>query len=139
LRRWRGRCFYLRRIARRREIIRPDEPRAHTASPLPYCDAQPGRCTVIEPVLRLYVAGTSATARRAEKQLVDIRALIKSEWKVEVIDVLEKPELAEKAGILATPTLAYEHPERSRRIVGDLGDTKRVLEFLGIELKGKSA
>jgi circadian clock protein KaiB len=94
---------------------------------------------VIEPVLRLYVAGTSATARRAEKQLVDIRALIKSEWKVEVIDVLEKPELAEKAGILATPTLAYEHPERSRRIVGDLGDTKRVLEFLGIELKGKSA
>jgi circadian clock protein KaiB len=94
---------------------------------------------VIEPVLRLYVAGTSATARRAEKQLVGIRALIKSEWKVEVIDVLERPELAEKAGILATPTLAYEHPERSRRIVGDLGDTKRVLEFLGIELKGKSA
>jgi circadian clock protein KaiB len=94
---------------------------------------------VIEPVLRLYVAGTSATARRAEKQLVDIRALINSEWKVEVIDVLEKPELAEKAGILATPTLAYEHHERSRRIVGDLGDAKRVLEFLGIELKGKSA
>jgi circadian clock protein KaiB len=94
---------------------------------------------VIEPVLRLYVAGTSATARRAEKQLVEIRALINSEWKVEVIDVLEKPELAEKAGILATPTLAYEHPERSRRIVGDIGDAKRVLEFLGIELKGKSA
>ena len=94
---------------------------------------------MIEPVLRLYVAGSSATARRAEKQLVDIRALINSEWKVEVIDVLERPELAEKAGILATPTLAYEHRERSRRIVGDLGDVKRVLEFLGIELKGKSA
>jgi circadian clock protein KaiB len=94
---------------------------------------------VIEPVLRLYVAGTSATARRAEKQLVDIRALINSEWKVEVIDVLERPELAERAGILATPTLAYEHSERSRRIVGDLGDAKRVLEFLGIELRGKSA
>jgi circadian clock protein KaiB len=91
---------------------------------------------VIEPVLRLYVAGTSATARRAEKQLVDIRALINSEWKVEVIDVLERPELAERAGILATPTLAYEHSERSRRIVGDLGDAKRVLEFLGIELRG---
>jgi circadian clock protein KaiB len=90
---------------------------------------------VTEPVLRLYVAGTSATARRAEKQLVDLRAQIKPEWKIEVIDVQEKPELAEKAGILATPTLAYEHPERSRRIVGDLGDTKRVLEFLGIEVK----
>jgi circadian clock protein KaiB len=94
---------------------------------------------VNEPVLRLYVAGTSATARRAEKQLVSIRDHIKSDWQIEIIDVLERPELAEKAGILATPTLAYEHPERSRRIVGDLGDTERVLEFLGLELKGKSA
>jgi len=97
--------------------------------------ANQGDAPVTEPVLRLYVAGTSATARRAEKQLVDLRAQIKPEWKVEVIDVLEKPELAERAGILATPTLAYEHPERSRRIVGDLGDTRRVLAFLGIELK----
>jgi circadian clock protein KaiB len=91
---------------------------------------------VTEPVLRLYIAGSSATARRAEKQLVDIRAQIKPEWKVEIVDVLEKPELAEKAGILATPTLSYEHLERSRRIVGDLSDTKRVLAFLGIEMKG---
>ena len=91
---------------------------------------------VIEPILRLYIAGTSASARRAERQLVNLKALIKADWKVEVIDVLERPELAEKAGILATPTLAYEHPERSRRIVGDLSDANRVLEFLGIELKG---
>jgi circadian clock protein KaiB len=94
---------------------------------------------VTELVLRLYVAGTSVTAQRAEKQLVAIRSRLEPGWKVDVIDVLARPELAEKAGILATPTLAYEHPERPRRIVGDLGDTKRVLEFLGIELKGKSA
>jgi circadian clock protein KaiB len=93
---------------------------------------------VIDPILRLYIAGASATARRAEKQLAELQAQIKSGLKVEVIDVQQRPELAEKAGILATPTLAYEHPERSRRIVGDLGDTTRVLEFLGIELKGKS-
>jgi circadian clock protein KaiB len=99
----------------------------------------PGPCLVVDPVLRLYVAGNSATARRAEKQLADLQARIKPKWKVEVIDVQKAPELAERAGILATPTLAYEHPERSRRVVGDLGDTKRVLEFLGIDLKGKSA
>jgi circadian clock protein KaiB len=90
---------------------------------------------VTEPVLRLYVAGTSASARRAEKQLADLRAKIKPDWNVEIIDVLERPELAEKAGILATPTLAFEHSERPRRIVGDLSDAKKVLEFLGIELK----
>lgn len=94
---------------------------------------------MIEPVLRLYIAGTSASARRAEKQLLDLQARIKPEWKIEVIDVLQKPELAEKAGILATPTLTYEHPDRPRRIIGDLGDAKRVMEFLGIELMGKSA
>jgi circadian clock protein KaiB len=93
---------------------------------------------VIDPILRLYVAGASATARRAEKQLASLQAHIEPEWKVEIIDVQERPELAEKAGILATPTLTYEHPGRSRRIVGDLGDTKRVLEFLGIEPKGRS-
>jgi circadian clock protein KaiB len=97
------------------------------------------RRRVTESVLRLYIAGTSATARRAEQQLADLQTLITPEWRVEVIDVLLRPELAEKAGILATPTLSYEHPERSRRIVGDLGDAKRVLEFLGIEKKGKPA
>jgi circadian clock protein KaiB len=111
---------------------------AAAASALGDCDVQ-RPCPVNEPVLRLYVAGTSATARRAEKQLVDLQAQIKPEWKIEVVDVLKRPELAEKAGILATPTLSYEHPDRSRRIVGDLGDAKRVLAFLGIELKGKSA
>jgi circadian clock protein KaiB len=94
---------------------------------------------LIDAMLRLYIAGASATARRAGKQFAALQAHIKPELTAEVIDVLEKPELAEKAGILATPTLVYEHPERSRRVVGDLGDINRVLEFLGIEQNGKTA
>lgn len=57
-------------------------------------------------------------------------------WKIEIIDVLAKPELAEQAGILATPTLTYENQGRPRRVVGDLSETRRVLEFLGIEPDG---
>lgn len=57
-------------------------------------------------------------------------------WRLEIIDVLASPELAEKAGILATPTLSYEHGPRPRRIVGDLSDARRVLEFLGIKPNG---
>jgi circadian clock protein KaiB len=64
---------------------------------------------------------------------------MKAECKIEVIDVLLHPELAEKAGILATPTLSYERSPRPRRIVGDLSDTRRVLEFLGIEPEGDAA
>lgn len=59
-------------------------------------------------------------------------------WKIEIIDVLARPELAEQAGILATPTLSYEHADRPRRIVGDLSDTRRVLEFLGIHPDGEA-
>ncbi|HLH93498.1 MAG TPA: circadian clock KaiB family protein [Xanthobacteraceae bacterium] len=91
-----------------------------------------------EPVLRLYIARTSATARRAEEQLGELRALMSPALKVEVIDVRERPDVAEKARILATPTLTYEHPERPRRIVGDLSDARRVLNFLGIQIMGKA-
>lgn len=88
-----------------------------------------------ERLLRLYIAGNSATSRRAERNLVHLRGYLPHGWHVEVIDVLNNPELADRAGILATPTLSYERSERPRRVIGDLGDTKRVLEFLGIESK----
>ena len=42
---------------------------------------------------------------------------------------------AEEAGVIATPTLSYEHGARPRRVVGDLSESKRVLDFLGIETK----
>jgi circadian clock protein KaiB len=90
---------------------------------------------VSERFLRLYIAGNSTISRRAEQNVRYLLTLLQTEWHVETIDVLAQPELAERAGILATPTLSYEHSGRSRRVIGDLTDTKRVLEFLGIELK----
>lgn len=91
-------------------------------------------------LLRLYIAGNSATSRRAQHNLRRLQDTIKpEEWQVDVIDVLTSPELAEQASVLATPTLSFEGSSRSRRIVGDLSDTKRVLEFLGIEPKGDKA
>lgn len=91
-------------------------------------------------MLRLYIAGNSASSRRAEQNLALLRRHMKpGEWKIEVIDVLLRPDLAEKAGILATPTLSCDLSSRPRRVVGDLGDTRRVLEFLGIEPNGDGA
>jgi circadian clock protein KaiB len=88
-------------------------------------------------VLRLYIAGNSSSSRRAEQNVMHLRKFMNAgAWKIEIIDVLAKPELAEQAGILATPTLTYENQGRPRRVVGDLSDTRRVLEFLGIEPDG---
>jgi circadian clock protein KaiB len=102
---------------------------------------QEGDCDVTNLLLRLYIAGPSATSRRAEQNLRRLRDVAKShnELEVEIVDVLKNPELAEQAAIIATPTLAFEHPVRPRRIIGDLSDVERVLDFLGIESEGKKA
>jgi circadian clock protein KaiB len=90
-------------------------------------------------VLRLYIAGNSPSSRRAEQNVVHLRKhLAAAALKVEIVDVLVRPDLAEQAGVLATPTLSYEHSIRRRRIVGDLSDTKRVLEFLGLNPDGEA-
>jgi circadian clock protein KaiB len=86
-------------------------------------------------LLLLYVAGNSATSQRAIVNMKELQRIIGPKCKIEIVDVITNPELAEQAGVLATPTLSYEHPERPRRIIGDLSDTERVLEFLGIEGK----
>jgi circadian clock protein KaiB len=52
--------------------------------------------------------------------------------KLEIIDVLEDPEKAEQAKILATPTLIRESPGPHRRLVGDLGETERIIQLLGL-------
>lgn len=86
-------------------------------------------------MLRLYVAGRSVGSLRAEQNLRLLEAGGNARLHVEIIDVMERPDMAESAGIIATPTLSLEDGNRPRRIVGDLSDLKRVAEFLGIELE----
>ena len=77
-------------------------------------------------------------SRRAQQNLAQLQRLIGAEWELQVIDVLVQPELAAQALILATPTLTYEHPERPRRVIGDLSATRKVLELLGIDMEENS-
>lgn len=50
---------------------------------------------------------------------------------IEVIDVQEDPEAAEREQILAIPTLVRKQPLPVRRIVGDLSNVERVLTSIG--------
>ena len=54
-----------------------------------------------------------------------------------VIDVLERPQLAEDVKILATPTLVKELPGPIRRIIGDLSDSEKVLVGLDLQRCGE--
>jgi circadian clock protein KaiB len=86
--------------------------------------------------LRLYVAGQTPKSIRA---FANLKALceehLKGRHQVEVIDLLERPQLARADQIVATPTLVRKHPQPVRKIIGDLSDTERVLVDLGLRLK----
>jgi circadian clock protein KaiB len=84
-------------------------------------------------LLRLFV--TSASSRSATA-IANLRRICEQElegqYDLEIIDVLEYPDLAENEKILATPTLIKSLPLPLRRVIGDLSNTEKVL--LGLEV-----
>ena len=88
-------------------------------------------------LLKLYVTGQTPRSHRA---IANLRKLcdeeLGGEYEMVVIDVLERPQLAEDEKILATPTVVKELPTPIRRIIGDLSDSERVL--LGLDLRAIS-
>lgn len=84
--------------------------------------------------LRLYITGQTASSRQAVSNLKTLCAaeLDGGVYEIEIIDVLENPQLAEEAKVLATPTLIRKLPLPMRKIIGDLGDREKVL--LGLDL-----
>lgn len=88
---------------------------------------------MVELRFRLYIAGDTVVSQKARENLQRLCELHPFPIETIVIDVLSEPGLADSARILATPTLVYEHAARSKRIVGDLSDTRKVVEFLGLQ------
>lgn len=83
--------------------------------------------------LRLYVAGQtpkSVTALANLKRICDEH--MHGEYAVEVIDLMENPQLARRDQIVAIPTLVRELPSPLKRIIGDLSNTERVLVGLDV-------
>jgi circadian clock protein KaiB len=89
--------------------------------------------SVVSPAVRcalsLYVSGASLHA-----DVVDRARTLSTEAgaDLEVIDVLDAPDLARDEGIIATPTLVKRTPPPDRRVIGDLTDAASVRETLGL-------
>jgi circadian clock protein KaiB len=89
-------------------------------------------------VLKLYIAGKSAKATQAIANLQRIcNEELCGRYDLQIIDVLEHPQLAEDDKILATPTLIKWLPPPLRRVIGDLSDKHKVL--LGLEVRPDDA
>jgi circadian clock protein KaiB len=83
--------------------------------------------------MRLYVAGQTPRSLTAFANLKRIcETHLEGKYKIEVIDLLLHPELAERNQIVAVPTLVRQLPMPTKRIIGDLSNEKYVL--LGLEI-----
>jgi circadian clock protein KaiB len=84
--------------------------------------------------LRLYVAGQSPKSLRAFANLTTLcEEHLAGRYKIEIVDLVEHPELARSDDILAIPTLVRRLPAPLRKIIGDLSNAERVLVGLRVD------
>ena len=83
--------------------------------------------------LRLYVAGQTP---RSVEALANLKRVcnehLRGRCRIEVIDLLKKPQLASGDQILAVPTLVRSLPQPVRKIIGDLSNKEKLLVGLNI-------
>ena len=83
--------------------------------------------------LRLYVAGQTPKSIVALANLRKICAEnLPGKYHIEIVDLVQNPQLARQHQILAIPTLVRKLPTPIRKIIGDLSNTEKVL--LGLEI-----
>lgn len=84
--------------------------------------------------LRLYVAGKTPKSVAALSNLKKIcEEHLAGRYRIEIVDLLETPQLAAGDQILALPTLVRRLPPPLKRIIGNLSDSERVL--VGLDLR----
>ena len=87
----------------------------------------------VDYVLQLFITGATPNSLRAVtniKQICD--DYLKDNYELEIIDVYQQKEVAEKEQIIALPLLIKKMPLPQRRMIGDLSDTEKVLKGLGL-------
>ncbi|MDV2482642.1 circadian clock protein KaiB [Methanoculleus sp. Wushi-C6] len=87
--------------------------------------------------LRLYVAGQTPKSLAAFANLKKFcEEHLAGRYRIEVIDLVEHPQLARGDQIFAVPTLVRKLPEPLRKIIGDLSNTEKVLVGLDLRPRG---
>ena len=88
--------------------------------------------------LRLYVAGHTEKSVAAIENLRRIcEEHLPGRYKIDVIDLLQNPQLASGDQIVAIPTLVRKLPNPVKRVIGDLSNTERTL--VGLQLRPRQS
>lgn len=86
-------------------------------------------------MLRLYVAGQTPKSLAAFANLKRLcEEHLENRYEIEVIDLVQRPQLAVSDQIVALPTLVRRLPAPVKRIVGDLSNIERVLVGMDVTI-----
>lgn len=88
-----------------------------------------------EYVLRLFITGATPNSLRAVaniKKLCD--ELLRGRYSLEIIDVYQQADIAEKEQLVALPLLIKKRPLPERRLIGDLSQFEKVAKGLGLSV-----
>lgn len=94
---------------------------------------QPGDTNDEAYVFRLYITGASPNSSRAVTNLKSIfKKHLPYKYELEIIDVYQQPSIAKTEDIIALPLLVKKRPLPERRLIGDMSDTQKVLQSIGV-------
>ena len=89
----------------------------------------------VEYALKLFIAGATPNSSRA---ITNIQKILNSHlagrYALNIVDVRQEPAVAREEQIVALPLLIIKAPLPERRLIGDLSNTEKVLEGLGINM-----
>ncbi|WP_021166751.1 Circadian clock protein KaiB [Sporomusa ovata DSM 2662] len=82
-------------------------------------------------LLQLYIAGCSLHSQRA---ISNLRTLFQDhpeiKCRLDIIDILQQPELAKESQIIAVPTLIKREPVPIRLFIGNMSDIEVIIAKL---------
>lgn len=89
--------------------------------------------------LRLYVAGDNPSMQDSLECRDMLLRRLGAQIEIAVVDIVEDPEAARSAGILAAPTLSDDTQSPPRRLVGYLGAPEEILDYFDLREMGATS
>jgi circadian clock protein KaiB len=91
--------------------------------------------TLPEYELRLFITGVTPNSVRAINNIRHIcESYLKGRYELQIIDVYQDTALAQQEQIIALPLLIKKFPLPERKLIGDLSETEKVLNALGVNV-----
>jgi circadian clock protein KaiB len=88
-----------------------------------------------EYTLRLFITGATTNSIRAVSNIQRIcESHLHGKYILEIVDLYDQKYIAEQEQIVAVPMLIKESPLPMRKLIGDLSNSSKVLEILGLNV-----